>query len=152
MPPRKHAAAKAATPSTRPKRTKQTRTLGMMEKTPKNANRPRQNMVSLNFAALTSTISYVIFQAVQTAFMPDNLAIIFSNKQSDKQSQCGLVEGALKDAVVYISGAEYNSEGTGGIPTDSLDNYARLHRNFISISVVLKSRVSSKTSSKNLGQ
>ena len=148
MPPRKRAAAKAATPNTRPKRAKPTRPSVMTEKTSENANRSNQGMVSLDVTALTSTISSVISQAVQTAFTPDNLAIIFGNKQSDNQIQSGLVDGAVKDAVVDITGTENKSEGTGGVPTNSLDNDVRPHENFISMSGALKSRVSSKLQAK----
>ena len=108
--------------------------------------------VSVDVGAITSTISSVLSQAINSAFAPENLASIISGHAQQKQQVVsqdvsGVVDQAVEDDVLAITRNTAQS-GTAGALVNQDPNDPRPQNLFTSISVPLTSRVSSKIKAK----
>ena len=107
-----------------------------------------QGTVSVDFGAITSTISAILSQAMKSAFAPENLASIIGGNAQQKQQDVtqdasGLVDQAVDDDVIAITMNTAQS-GTEGALVFADPNDPRPQNLFTSVSVPLASRVSSK--------
>ena len=144
MPPRKRAASNStATRLTRGKRPRlsELREVGANTHathqhvlTPAPQGNPGQ--VSIDVNALSTTISTVVTQAVQSALSQNNIAAILTPRTADG---LGCIEPAVAsatDAIVLDSGS---SEGTGGVPYQAGCSDPQPRQVFTSIAVGLTS-------------
>ena len=102
-------------------------------------------VVSIDVNALSTTISTVVAQAVQSALSQNNIAAILMPRTTDG---FGCIEPAVAsatDAIVVDSGS---SEGTGGVPYQAGCSDPQPRQVFTSIVVGLTSRVGAKLKGK----
>lgn len=150
MPPRKRAAAK--TPAPRPTRAKRPRPSGPPEvevNTPADppAREPQHNqgLVSIDVNAISSTISTVVAQALQSALSQDNIAALLTPRSAGNQDDVEQVVANVADEIVADGSPP---SGTGGVPSRAGGSDPRPPQVFTSISVGLTSRVSAKLKGK----
>ena len=153
MPPRQRAASNStATRSTRGKRPRlsELREVGAdthatHQHVPTPAPQGNPGQVSIDVNALSTTISTVVAQAVQSALSQNNIAAILTPRTADG---LGCIEPAVAsatDAIVLDSGS---SEGTGGVPYQAGCSDPQPRQVFTSIAVGLTSRVGAKLKGK----
>ena len=150
MPPKKRSAGKST--ATRPTRAKRPRPSDLQEIAPAEIETshptraepaPPQGLVSIDVSAISTTISAVVSQALQSALSSDNLAAILrpSSVGTDSHS---LVEEAVLNETRVITEDRGSSAGTGGDIAQIDNPDPKPQQVFSSIAVALQSRVTAK--------
>ena len=150
MPPKKRSAGKST--ATRPTRAKRPRPSDLQEIAPAEIETshptraepaPPQGLVSIDVSAISTTISAVVSQALQSALSSDNLTTILrpSSVGTDSHS---LVEEAVLNETRVITEDRGSSAGTGGDIAQIDNPDPKPQQVFSSIAVALQSRVTAK--------
>ena len=120
MPPKKRSAGKSR--ATRPTRAKRPRPSDLQEIAPAEIETshptraepaPPQGLVSIDVSAISTTISAVVSQALQSALSSDNVAAILKPSSVGTDSH-SLVEEAVLHETRVITENRGSSAGTGG--------------------------------------